>query len=279
MILQVNEGGMLELFWRQPGVHSWTYRTALDFLARYATPRRGLRGLRESLAQRGGAKAMLRASDADAMHQGASLVASGGLVLAQARFTNALHGAGKTLGSQWNSIFILRREKLHPAPDLEAALNWLAGIKAVMKSLAEQRKDENPNKLTLQLTERQFRAQQRELNQVRSLASSGPGVPDFSKLDDAGFIEQLERVLQLGLLIPIYHRPAGEIESIPGAPPPGPGTQLKSGSDREEAPDPDTFGSGHEGSSQSRALSDAAEDGYPFCEMCAKEAAGRAGKP
>ena len=144
MILQVNGGAMLELFWRQPGVRSWTYRTARDFLSRYVTHRDGLRGLRESLAQRAGSQRMLYASNTDVLHRGASLIASGDMVVAQSRYTKRRPGTGQELGPRWNSVLLLRREKLHPAPDLEAALAWLDRIKTLSKKIDEAKQDSPP---------------------------------------------------------------------------------------------------------------------------------------
>jgi hypothetical protein len=271
MILQVNGGAMLELFWRQPGVRSWTYRTARDFLGRYVTHRDGLRGLRESLAQRSGSQRMLSASNQDVLHRGASLIASGDLVVAQSRFTKRRPGTGQELGSRWNSVLLLRREKLHPAPDLEAALAWLDRIKTLSKKIDQAKQDKSANTNQVSLDERELADYRRELEQARQLAASGPGVPDFSYLKQSDFIEQLERVLQSGLLIPIYHRPAGVIDSIPGTAPAAP-TPQRSTSDREQAPEPSTFSSDYEPWAQGNALTDAAEDGVPFCEMCARAA-------
>lgn len=271
MILQVNGGAMLELFWRQPGVRSWTYRTARDFLSRYVTHRDGLRGLRESLAQHAGSQRMLYASNTDVLHRGASLIASGDMVVAQSRYTKRRPGTGQELGPRWNSVLLLRREKLHPAPDLEAALAWLDRINTLSKKIDEAKQDKSANTNQILRDEKELADHRRELEQVRQLAASGPGVPDFSYLKQSDFIEQLERVLRSGLLIPIYHRPAGVIDSIPGTAPAAP-TPQRSTSDREQAPEPSTFSSDYEPWAQGSALTDAAADGVPFCEMCARAA-------
>ena len=273
MILQINGGNMLELFWRQPGVRSWTHRAASDFLSRYVTRKDGLRGLRKSLSQRSGASSMLNARTSVVIHRGASLITSGDLVVAQARFTKRVPGTGNVLGSRWNSVLLLRPEKLHTAPDIETALNWLNRIKTVAEKVEKASEDKNSDKKKLKEDERELADYYRELDLVRELAASGPGVPDFSHLKPGDFIEQLERVIQSGLLIPIYHRPAGVIESIPGAPPPSEQPALRAGPDREQAPDPNTFDSDHEAFAQGNTLTEAAEDGVPFCEVCAREAA------
>ena len=215
---------------------------------------------------------MLYANNTNVLHRGASLIASGDLVVAQSRYTNRRPGTGQVLGPRWNSVLLLRREKLHPTADLDAALAWLDRIKTLEKKIEAAKKSKSANTNQTLRDERELSDHRRELEQVRQLAASGPGVPDFSYLDQSGFIEQLERVLQLGLLIPIYHRPAGVIDSIPGTAPAA-ATPNRAGNDREQAPDPSTFSSDYEPWAQGNALTDAAEDGVPFCEMCARAAA------
>jgi hypothetical protein len=141
MILQINHGNPLELFWRQPRVSQWTYRTAFDFLSRFVSYRDGLRGLRESLAERGGATAMLHASNRVALHRGATFISAGELIVAQYRYTQRRPGTGKVLGPRWNSVLLIWRDDLHPAPDLEAALGWLKQIEDLEKKVAEAKKD------------------------------------------------------------------------------------------------------------------------------------------
>ena len=149
MILQINGGNMLELFWRQPGVRSWTHRAASDFLRRYVTRKDGLRGLRKSLSQRSGASFMLNARTSVVIHRGASLITSGDLVVAQARFTKRVPGTGNVLGSRWNSVLLLRPEKLHTAPDIETALNWLNRIRTVAEKVEKASEDKNSDKKKL----------------------------------------------------------------------------------------------------------------------------------
>ena len=165
------------------------------FLSRYVNHRDGLRGLRESLAQRAGSQRMLSAHNTDVLHRGASLIASGDLVVAQSRFTKRRPGTGQELGPRWNSVLLLRREKLHPAPDLEAALAWLDRIKTLSKKIDEAKQDKSANTNQRSVDERELADHRRELEQVRRLAASGPGIPDFSYLKQSDFVEQLERVL------------------------------------------------------------------------------------
>ena len=81
--------------------------------------------------------------------------------------------------------------------------------------------------------------------------------------------KRLIQLLESGALIPIYHRTPGAIDAQgepEGAPPPPAQRAIP---DRDE-PDGTTFDPDHNAAEQAEALSDAADDGVPFCEECAR---------
>ena len=90
------------------------------------------------------------------IHRGASLITSGDLVVAQARFTKRVPGTGNVLGSRWNSVLLLRPEKLHTAPDIETALNWLNRIRTVAEKVEKAGEDKNSDKKELKEDEREL---------------------------------------------------------------------------------------------------------------------------
>ena len=100
----------------------------------------------------------------------------------------------------------------------------------------------------------------------------GPLVPSLAHVNDELFAEETIKLLESGALIPIYHRTPGswmrKVNRRNASPPP----VQRPIAEREE-PDSNTFDRITMGGSEAEALSDAAEEGVPFCEECARGAA------
>jgi hypothetical protein len=175
------------------------------------------------------------------------------------------------MGTRHDSVLLLWRDKLDPVKDGTHATKWLQRIAELIKITAQKIDRKDGKKLEHELDDHK-----RELRRLRTMAVTAPGVPDYSELDDLGFLQQIQRLLSTGDLIPIYHRPTGHVDSISGvqlveAPPP-----QRVAAEREEVQDPVTFSDNHEPNAQAGALIDAAQEGVPFCEVCARLARGEA---
>lgn len=271
MILRVYNGGVLEVFWRQPSVTSWSYVTALNFLTRFKADRQGLRGLRQLLCHDEMPSVISRMSDEHVLRRGASLISKGQMVVAQYRFTERWPGTGVVLGSRHDSVLLLWRDKLDLIRDATHATKWLQRIAELIEITAQNADRKDGKKLEHELDDHK-----RELRRLRTMAVAAPGVPDYSQLENLAFLAQIQRLLLAGDLIPIYHRPTGHVDSVPGVPLVETAPAQRAAAEREEVQDPVTFTPNHEANAQAGALIEAAKEGVPFCEVCAKAARGEA---
>jgi len=212
-------------------------------------------------------------SDEHVLRRAAALVSTRQVVVAQYRFTQRWPGTGVLLGSRHDAVLLLWHQNLNLVKDTTHAIKWLDRIGQVINQLStpdgKDRKD--GNKLQQELNDHK-----RELQQVRTMAATAPGVPDYSNLEDLGFLKQIQRLLLAGDLIPIYHRPTGHVDSVPGSQPVATPQAQRSSPDREQTQDTATFDTDHPAVAQAGALINAAQNGVPFCEVCAKAARGQA---
>jgi len=271
MIVQMHTGALLELFWRRRGAKSWSPATALAFLLRYRKDQQAIRQLRQCLAQRFTAFEILGLRDDDLLNRAAMLITGGRLIVAHYRFTDKMSGTGVTFGSSWDPVLLIWRDDLHPGVDVAYAVWWLRRVQAVIRELEKTQEDaKNPRKL--KNLEDELRGHKRELDRLRAMSAIGPLVPSLAHVNDDLFAEETIKLLESGALIPIYHRAPGALDAqgeAEAAPPPPAHRPI---AEREED-ESNTFDPNHNGALQAQALSDAAEEGIPFCEECARAAA------
>jgi hypothetical protein len=271
MIVQTHTGAVLELFWRHRGVRWWSQATALAFLSRYRKDRAAIRQLRQCLTQRSSGFEIWRLPETDLLRRAAMLISSGRLVVAQYRSTERCSGTGVVLGSSFDSVLLLWRDELEPGSDVAHAVQWLRRIQEVIRRVKGQF-DDNKDPRKLRNLEDECKGHQRELDRLRVMSVTGPLIPSLAHVSDEVFAEETIKLVESGTLIPIYHRTpsALEAEGEPEAAPPPPAQRPVA--DREE-PDSNTFDPDHNAAQQASTLAEAAEDGVPFCEECAREAA------
>lgn len=272
MIVQMHTGAVLELFWRHRGVRSWSQATALAFLFRYRKDRQAIRQLRQSLAQRFSTFEIWRLGEEDLFRRTAMLITGGRLIVAQYRSTERMSGTGVVLGSSWDPVLLIWHDDLHPGVDVAYAVWWLRRVQAVVQELEKTRKEHEKDPRKLKNLEDERTGHTRELDRLRTMSATGPLVPSLAHVNDELFAEETIKLLESGALIPIYHRTPGALDAQgePEAAPPPP--VQRPIAEREE-PDSNTFDPDHNGALQAEALSDAAEEGVPFCEECARGAA------
>jgi hypothetical protein len=272
MIVQMHTGAVLELFWRHRGVRSWSPATALAFLLRYRRDRQAIRQLRQCLAQRFTSFEIWRLRDEDLFKRAAMLITGGRLIVAQYRFTERMSGTGIILGSSWDPVLLIWRDDLHPGVDVAYAVWWLRRVQAIIRELQKTKEEKEQDPRKLKNLEDELRGHTRELDRLRAMSAIGPLVPSLAHVNDELFAEETIKLLESGALIPIYHRNPGalDVRSEPEAAPAPPAQRPIA--EREEA-ESNTFDPDHNGALQAQALSDAAEEGLPFCEECARAAA------
>jgi hypothetical protein len=269
MIVESKEGTALEVFWRLRGTTYWSYPTAHRFLLRFCLDRDTIRRLRGILAQRAAGSDAWRISEDEVVQRVARLISSGRIIIAENRWMQLWPDTGVVLESRGQSVLLLSKDELFPARDLAVATRWVHGLQKQQQRISELDK----GKGALGLKEKEEKsAYAREMEQVRRRLATGTGVADYAHLDDRAFLAGIEASLLAGELVPLYHAVSGHTEGTEAAPPPPPVAGGPSGPDKEDMTDPNTFGPSHNGSAQAQTLAQAALDGVPFCEECARAA-------
>jgi hypothetical protein len=235
MIVNTQDSGILELFWRHHISSPFPRSAVLNYLS-HLTHHSDLTHLRRWLASQKGSESLSTASDAAVLERVASAVSSGELLAAEHRSGARQPGRGFAIGS----LLLLPRRKLRPERDLASALEWLGTVK-------------DPGEI------------QRILTTLWDYERSNPQNHDANE-----FYLLIEKALRSGELIPVFHPLPGHgqrpLDGKKAAPPP----DARGASEREAIVDPNTFGPDHSTAAQIGALMAAAEDGIPFCEECAR---------
>jgi hypothetical protein len=268
MIVQTHTGAILELFWRHRGVRSWSYATALAFVSRYRRDPQAIRQLRQCLTQRATAFAVWQLASEDLLRRAATLISNGRLVIAQYRFTERCSGTGVIFGSGWDPVLLLWRDDLHLDRDVFHAVRWLRRIQYVVEQIAKAKEDSRDPRKLRDLQD-ELSGHRRELDRLRQTSGSNPFLAGLAHVNDEVFAEQAIKLLESGILIPIYHRTPGALDAQGEAEAPPPPPAQRPVADREEA-ESNTFAANHDAAEQAGALRSAADDGVPFCEECEK---------
>ena len=183
-----------------------------------------------------------------------------------------MSGTGVVIGSSWDPVLLLWRDDLHPDTDIRYAVWWLRRVEEVIRLVEKLREDDDKDPRRLRNLEDELTGHKRELDRLRMMSMTGPLIPSLAHVNDELFAEETIKLLESGALIAICHRTPGAVDAQgePEAAPPPPAQRAIS--DRDE-PDSNTFDPDHNAGEQAETLADAAEDGVPFCEECAKGAA------
>jgi hypothetical protein len=245
MIVNVQDSGVLEVFWRHHINRPFPRSAALDFLSRL-THHSGVLRLRQWLARQESCEPVRNLSDAAVLERIASAISSGDLLAAEHRFGQRWSGTGIVVGSLSRSVLLLPRRKLRPGRDLEYALEWLRSV-----------------------------TEPEEIQRLRAMLWDYERSSPLNH-DSGDFFLTIEKLLRSGELIPVYHPYPGHGQRPLNDEPPAQETSIaRSSFDREEATDESTFGPDQLIAAQISAIIAAAQAGIPFCEECAKARAQR----
>jgi hypothetical protein len=245
MIVNVQDSGALEVFWRHHINRPFPRSAARDFLSRLTHHSDVLR-LRHWLAQQNGCEPVRNLSDAAVIDRVATAISSGDLLAAENRFGRRWSGTGIAIGPLSHSVLLLPRRKLRPGRDLEYALEWLRTV-----------------------------TQPDEIQRLRAMLWEYERSSPLNH-DAQEFYLAVEKFLRSGELIPVYHPYPGHGQTpLEGETPAQETPTARGPSEREEIVDAATFGSDHLAAAQISAMIAAAQDGIPFCEECAKARAQR----
>jgi hypothetical protein len=265
MIVKAHEGTALEVFWRYRGTASWSYLTALRFLLRLRLDSDGIRTLKGLLAERVSAGDVWRMPANEVIERTARLISTGRLILVEDRGVERWPGSGTLLESRWQSVLLLSRNNLHIALDMAQATLWIHKLQSRQR-LTESAKTSAASPKAKHERE----AHANEIRKLRERLTTATGVPDYAHLNDVSFLGAIEAALESGRLIPVYHAISGHSEGTQEAVAPPPPASAPATPDRED-PESNTFDSDHTGASQAATLTQAAEEGVPFCEVCERE--------
>ena len=274
MIVHAHEGTALEVFWRYRGTATWSYLTALRFLLRLRLGSGGIRSLKELLAERVSAGDLWRMPANEVIERTARLISTGRLILVEDRGFERWPGSGTLLESRWQSVLLLSRNDLTISLDMAEAARWIHKLQNRHQRLNEGVKTSKPDARVSPQAKHEREAHEIEIRKLRERLTTATGVPDYAHLNDISFLGAIEAALESGRLIPVYHAISGHSEGTQEAVAPPPPASAPATPDRED-PESNTFDSDHAGASQAATLTQAAEEGVPFCEVCERERAER----
>jgi hypothetical protein len=220
MLFQTENGAILEIFWRERGSEPWSRVTALRFLSRYRTDRKGLQGLRWLLSDRTETGPTWRAPDADILQRTAWLIATNSVLVADYGWgEDRWPGSGFILGSSWDSSILFWRDQIHVPRDLFFFEEWIKEMLGLIERTDQQQKNkQSPSQDDIAA----LKENANYIASFRRLLASAPGMPDFGVLSDRETLRLIRMYLASGELLPIYHRYPGVAEPGPGPEPPGP---------------------------------------------------------
>jgi len=270
MLVQTQKGSGLEIFWRFRGLREWDYPTALRFLSRFRLSRESIPALRHLLAHHNANGVSWRLADHEVLERAARLVCVGRIAVVEYRSRDRWPGTGVVLEAQFQKVILLWRDQLAPARDLSQAFKWLNALRsrqaATEEAIAKAADFGESTKAKQDAADHTY-----EMGQLRLKLFSSDWAPNLKHYPDAALLLELERALQTGMLIPVFHPMGGDTDAITEGPAGNAPASQRPGKDRED-PEGATFNSAHDGSAQGAALVSAAESGAPFCEECEKEA-------
>ncbi|HYI95966.1 MAG TPA: hypothetical protein VEX68_20660, partial [Bryobacteraceae bacterium] len=165
-------------------------------------------------------------------------------------------------------VLLLSRDDLSITLDMAQAIQWIHKLQNRERRLSESAKMWP----VISQDKQQREAHAIEIRNLRARLTTATGVPDYAHLNDTAFLAAIEAALESGRLIPVYHAVSGHSEGTEEAPTPPPSVSAPASPDRED-PEPNTFDSEHAGARQAAILTEAAEEGVPFCEVCERERA------
>jgi hypothetical protein len=274
MIVHAHEGAGLEVFWRYRGTAPWSYLTALRFLLRFRLDSDGIRSLKRLLAERMPSGIVWRMSHDEVLQRIARLISTGQIILAEDRALERWPGSGTLLASRFHSVLLLCRDDFYIARDMAEATRWIHKLQKTQKKMEDRRKAAKPGTPHSPQEKHEQEAHAIGIRDLRTRLTTATGVPDYAHLNDTSFLGAIEAALLSGRLVPVYHALSGHSEPSPEAAAPPPPASQAGTPDRED-PDPNTFDPEHAGVSQAATLTEAAQSGVPFCEVCERAAAER----
>jgi hypothetical protein len=274
MIVHTHEGAGLEVFWRHRGNAYWSYLTALRFLLRLRLDRSATQALRGLLAGRMSQGLAWNISEDEVLQRIATLISTGRIIVVENGDGKRWPDSGLVLRSGGQSFVLLCRDALFPARDMAEASRWIHKLQEQQQKIEDRAKSgavppAGGNKSQNDKDEQEAHTRAVENLRERLKTSSGA---DYAHLHEALFLAEIENAFRSGRLIPVYHPVSGHSETTEAAAPPPPVASLQSTPDRDD-PEPVTFDPEHSGSTQAANLSNAAQNGVPFCEVCQKGAA------
>ena len=240
MIVSVEDSGVLELFWRHPVSMHPNRRKAIQFLSAFGPAIGQLRHIDAYLSLAGAQ----RSSDSGAQEL-AARIASGEIVVLEQKGEPRWPGTRLFVQPLSSSILLLARTASDSARSDHQARHWL--------NEAEQ--------ATLEQVFTSMCVRYRRATESPASAQQCYG--------------EIERLLDTGELVPVYHPlPVYVVSAVAAAPansPPAPRSDTP-------LPERDTFDAGLAGREQAGALMGAADEAAAVCEVCNRAREARATK-